>query len=276
MATLNELAKQVRNTTSRNAQAFLRTEALDKDGTSYDIASVVDSNTFNISSDVTGDSEFAAGELIYVDDSSADGNNTVFTVASTDLDGSGGTDITVEETISETSPSTLGTIYVAKDYVWVNVGRFMNANFSSEPITSSADQDGRESSQLFDITVTLALMQTSNEELSLLDELAMPDTQDYGFYLNGHTMYFSGSNQITTSEVNDATDNATGAITFGTNSGELDDPDGLQFENILLKPSPDIDLSGEESSIALEFTGIIELGELTDLESTQTILISAE
>lgn len=192
MASLTDLAKKVRNTTHRNAQAFLRTE--------------------------------------------------------TD-NGSG-----------------------AIEYNWVNFGRFMNASFSSEPIASSGDQDGRESSQLFDITVSFALMQTSNEELSLLDQLADPDPAGIGAYGNGHTIYFSGSNQVTTSDMNNALDSATGSTDFNT----LSDPDGLQFKNVLLKPSPDIDLSGEESSIALEFTGTVETQELGDLDTSQTILISPE
>jgi len=276
MATLADLGKKVRNTVHRNSQCFLLTESIDKDGTSYSIASVVGGNTFNIASDVTSDPEFASDELIFVDGSSALGNNQVYTVNSTSSDGSGGTDIVVKETIDETSPGTLGTIYVAYDHVWVSVGRFMNASFESTPVASSADQDGRESSELFDVTVTLSLMQTSNEELSLMDDLAIPDPQSYDFYLNGHTLYFSESNRITTTEMNNATDNATGNVTFGTGSNELDDPDGLLFENVLLKPSPEIDLSGEESSIGLEFTGMVEQQELTDLDSTQTITISKE
>ena len=194
MATLTDLAKKVRNTTHRNAQAFLRTE--------------VDDGTGSI------------------------------------------------------------------EYGVVNMGRFMNASFSSDPVTSSADQDGRESSQLFDITVSLALMQTSNEELSLLSELALPDPGSVGKYINGHSIYFSGDNQVTTPDVQNALDTGTGEIGFGTNAGELDDPNGLFFKNVLLKPSPDIDLSGEESSIGIEFTGTIETAELVGLETTQTINIS--
>jgi len=194
MASLSDLAKKVRNTTHRNAQAFLRLEQND-----------------------------------------------------------GGSPAAIE-------------------YSYANLGRFMNASFSSEPVTSSADQDGRESSQLFNITVSLALMQTSNEELALLDDLAMGPLGTLDRYLNGHTLYFSGSNQVTTSDMNNAVDSSTGDLNFGT----LTDPDGLLFENVLLKPSPDIDLSGEESSIGLEFTGTVETQELSDLDSTQRILVSPE
>jgi len=192
MASLSDLAKKVRNTTTRNSQAFLRIE--------------------------------------------------------TD-DGAG-----------------------AVEYDYVNFGRFMNANFSSEPVTSSADQDGRESSQLFDITVSFALMQTSNTELSLMGQLAMPDTAGIGAYQNGHTMYFSGDNQVTTSEMQSAIDATTGELDLAT----LSDPDGLLFENILFKPSPDIDLSGGEAMIGLEFTGQVSTRELDDLETTQKILVSPE
>lgn len=194
MASLSNLAKKVRNTTHRNAQAFLRLE--ENDGGSP--ASIV--------------------------------------------------------------------------YSYVNLGRFMNASFTSEPVTSSADQDGRESSQLFDITVSLALMQTSNVELSLLSEFAQPDPGTLDRYLNGHTLYFSGDNQVTTADMNNAIDSSSGALNFST----LSDPDGLLFKNVLLKPSPDIDLAGEESTIGLEFTGTVETSELDDLDTSQTILISPE
>ncbi len=160
----------------------------------------------------------------------------------------------------------------AIEYSYANFGRFMNASFSSEPVTSSADQDGRESSQLFNITVTFALMQTSNEELSLLSELALPDGGTLDRYANGHTIYFSGDNQVTTPNMNNAVDSSTGDLDLDT----LSDPNGLLFENVLLKPSPDIDLTGEESSIGLEFTGIVETQELDDLDTTQTITVSPE
>ena len=194
MASLPDLAKKVRNTTHRNAQAFLR----------------------------------------------------------------------VEENDGGDPPSVT--------YSWNNMGRFMNASFSSEPVTSSADQDGRESSQLFNITVTLALMQTSNTELALMQELAIPDPGELDRYLNGHTLYFSGSNQVTTSDMNNAVDTSTGDLDLGT----LSDPNGLLFENVLFKPSPDIDLSGEESSIGIEFTGTVETQELNNLDTTQRILVSPE
>ena len=156
------------------------------------------------------------------------------------------------------------------EYGITNLGRFMNASFSSDPVTSSADQDGRESSQLFNITVSLALMQTSNYELSLLGQLAMPDPGSLDRYLNGHSLYFSGTNQVTTAAVQAAIDTASGDIDFAT----LNDPNGIFFKNVLLKPSPEIDLSGDESSIGLEFTGTVETGELSNLETTQTINIS--
>lgn len=157
-------------------------------------------------------------------------------------------------------------------YSWANFGRFMNASFSSEPVTSSQDQDGRESSQLFTITVSFSLMQTSNEELSLVGELATPDTGTLDRYLNGHTVYFSGSNQVTTSDMNNAIDGTTGSTDFAT----LSDPNGIQFKNVLLKPSPDINLAGEESMIGLEFTGTVETDEISDLDTSQTILVSPE
>jgi len=152
-------------------------------------------------------------------------------------------------------------------YEFVNVGRVMNGSFSSEPVTSSADQDGRESSQLFNITVSFALMQTSNEELSLLDELAMPsDTTNFP---NGHRIYVSGG-KLLTSELNGA---LTGSgdpdyTVLGDDSSDPHDVDGLYFKNVLLKPSPDIDLSGDESSIGLEFNGRLETDALSGFDDS--------
>jgi len=143
-------------------------------------------------------------------------------------------------------------------YLFRNAGRIMNGSFESTPVTSSADQDGRESSQLFDITVTFALMQTSNTELALMEEFAMPTDTDN--FPNGHRIYVSGSklqtstlNNNLTSGVSDLQD---GQPDYTQLSAE--DPDGIYFRNVLLKPSPEIDLSGEESSIGLEFTGTVE------------------
>jgi len=152
-------------------------------------------------------------------------------------------------------------------YEFVNMGRVMNGSFSSEPITSSADQDGRESSQLFNITVSFALMQTSNEELSLLDELAMPS--DTSNFPNGHRIYVSGG-KLLTSELNGALDGSGNPDykTLGDDSSDPHDVDGLFFKNVLLKPSPDIDLSGEESSIGIEFTGRLETDALSDFDDT--------
>jgi len=151
-------------------------------------------------------------------------------------------------------------------YEFVNMGRVMNGSFSSEPITSSADQDGRESSQLFNITVSFAMMQTSNQELSLLEELAMPtDTTNFP---NGHRLYISGS-KLQTSELNSAL-TASGDPDYtvlGDDTSDPHDVDGMYFKNVLFKPSPDIDLAGEESSVAIEFTGRLETDALSGFDN---------
>lgn len=278
MATLADFAKKVRNTKNRQSSAFLRTEALDT-GTSYAIDGVDPSNNvLEIASDVTADGEFDAGDKIFVDNSSdLDG---VYTVASTASDGGSGTDITVEENVPSGATAD-GDIYVDKDYTYVNMGRIMDASFNAEPVASDADQDGRESSQLFDITVSFTLMQASNEELSQLSELAMPDDGDYEFYLNGHTLYFSGTNQVLTSDVNNAVldtddDSTDGDLDFGTGGSQLDDEDGILFTNVLLKPSAEISLDGETALIPIEFNGRVALDEFEDLDTTQAINISPE
>lgn len=164
-------------------------------------------------------------------------------------------------------------------YMFTNMGRVMNGSFTTDPITSSADQDGRESSQLFQVTVSFAMMQTSNAELSLLDELAMPS--DVTNFPNGHRLYISGS-KLKTSTLN------SNLIGSGANQGDPDytslsaeDPDGIYFKNILFKPSPEIDLSGDESSIGVEFTGRLNTEVMqgfadTSDETANHIVISPE
>jgi hypothetical protein len=171
-------------------------------------------------------------------------------------------------------------VHTGSAYEFVNMGRVMNGSFTSEPVTSSADQDGRESSQLFNITVSFAMMQTSNEELSLLDELAMPtDTTNFP---NGHRIYVSGS-KLLTSQLNSS---LTGSgdpdyTVLGDDSSDPNDVDGMYFKNVLLKPSPDIDLAGEESSIGLEFNGRLETDALNGFddnanEDANHIVVSPE
>lgn len=153
-------------------------------------------------------------------------------------------------------------------FEFVNVGRIINASFSSEPVASSGDQDGRESSELFNITVSFAMLQTSNEELSLLEELAMPS--DATNFPNGHNIYVSGS-KVLTSDLNSAlTGGEPDYTVLSDDSGEPYDPDGLYFKNVLLKPSPDIDLAGEESSIGVEFTGRLETSVMSGFDDTTT------
>ena len=146
------------------------------------------------------------------------------------------------------------------------MGRVINSSFTAEPVTSSQDQDGRGSAELFDITVSFALLQTSNEELSLSDALAVPpDREDFS---NGHYIYVSGS-KISTSELLKATYSTNSFPDYtvlGDPSNEPYDPDGLYFRNVLLKPSPDIDLSGEESMIGVEFTGRVSTEQMNGLD----------
>jgi len=136
-----------------------------------------------------------------------------------------------------------------------SLGRVINSSFTVEPLNSSKDQDGRESADLFDITVSFALLQTSNEELSLSDALAT--MTDDSKVENGHRIYVSGS-KLSQSEllgVSNPSNPAPDYTILGDPSNDPYDPDGLFFINVLLKPSPDIDLSGGESTIGIEFTG---------------------
>ena len=147
-------------------------------------------------------------------------------------------------------------------YFAYSLGRIMNASFSGEPVASSPDQDGRESAQLFDITVSFALMQTSSEELSLLEDLAMhPDPK----MSNGHFVYASGS-KMSADDYDSVISKQDGlpdyTLLADKDSPGPYDPDGIFFKNALLKPSPEINLSGDESSIGIEIVGRIRLDTL--------------
>ena len=147
----------------------------------------------------------------------------------------------------------------------VNFGRIINSSFTGEPVTSSKDQDGRESADLLNITVSFALLQTSSEELSLTDVFAIPPDRDD--FENGHYIYVTGS-KLSSTELNNATTGSTNVPDYtilGDSSNEPYDPDGLYFKNVFLKPSPDIDLSGGESTIGIEFTGQINFEQLKGL-----------
>jgi len=283
MASLSDLAKKIRNTVNRQSQAFLRVESLDKDGDSYSIDEVDTSgDTFTVYDvDLSSDNKFTQGYYIYVDGSTGnDRRYEISSVATGDFDNEADTTdsrISVVESVEDSTAA--GTIYPDKDYEYTNMGRIMDASFNAESVTSDADQDGRESTQLYDVTVSFTLMQSSNEELSLLPDLAMPDTHGYRFYGNGHYVYFSGDNQTATSDVNAAITNdpdpsLDGTLTFGSSVGQLDDPQGLLFQNVLLNPGTEIDLSGDQGMIPIEFTGRIPLDEVVTLDSDQTITIS--
>ena len=144
-------------------------------------------------------------------------------------------------------------------YEFENMGRITDSSFNAEPVASDMDQDGRESSQLFDITVSITMMQASNEELSLLEELALPT--DSTNYANGHSIYFSGDNQLSTSELNNNlnTNDHPDYTVLGDTSSSPSDPNGIYFRNVLLKPSAEVNLSGETSLIPFEFTGRLPL-----------------
>lgn len=149
---------------------------------------------------------------------------------------------------------------------YVNMGRVKDASFESEPIVSDPDQDGRESVQAYNITLTFTMQQASNVELSMIPDLAMPPADEYP---NGHTLYVSGHNKVTTDAVNASLDS-------DDLPGMLDDPDGIGFINVLLKPSPSIPLSEGESVIVVEMTGRVGIEDFANLETDPFITISAE
>jgi len=283
MASLSQLQKKIQNTANRQSQVFLRTESLNTTGTSYSIDGVDTSQDYFEVQDVdlSGDNEFSSGYEIYVQGSTGnDSNYTVDTVNIGDFDGEGDTTdsrILVQESVDDSTAD--GTIYVDKDFSYVNLGRVMDVNFTAEPVASDADQDGRESAQTFDCTVQATMMQASETEMSLVPQFSMPSTEGYGFYRNGHTLYFSGQQGITASDVNNAvTDDPDpsidGDLAFGDQMGELDDPRGILFEEVILKPTEEINLQGEASMIPIEFTGRIINDTFASIDADQTITIS--
>jgi hypothetical protein len=157
--------------------------------------------------------------------------------------------ITVSNTANRQSQIFLR-VWTGSSFEFRNVGRVVDSSFTAEPITSDADQDGRESAQVFDITVGFSMMQASETELSLLEELSMPT--DTANFQNGHSIYVSGTNQISESTLNS---NLDGSGNPDYSSLHTEDPRGIYFKNVLLKPTAEINLMGENSMIPIEFTG---------------------
>jgi len=136
---------------------------------------------------------------------------------------------------------------------FVNAGRVKEASIEHDTITSDMDQDGRTSTQLLEMTAAFTLQQGTNVELSAVPDLARPDTNQTPFE-NGHVIYFAGNNQVSTSDVNGNTFASTnnGTLVDYTTISSLDE-NGLLFVNVLLNPSPSLDLSGGQSVIPVEF-----------------------
>jgi len=172
----------------------------------------------------------------------------------------------VRNTVNRQSQAFLR-VWTGSAYEFRNVGRIMDSSFNAESVSSDADQDGRESTELYDITVSFSMMQTTNEELSLLEELAIPT--DEINYPNGHSIYFSGDNQLATSTLNSklTTGEHPDYTVFGDTTTDPSDPNGIYFRNVLLKPSTEINLSGDSSMIPVEFTGRLPLSAFSDLDN---------
>jgi hypothetical protein len=138
---------------------------------------------------------------------------------------------------------------------FVNAGRVKEASIEHDTITSDMDQDGRTSTQLLEMTAAFTLQQGTNVELSAVPDLARPDTSQTPFE-NGHVIYFAGNNQVSTSDVNDSNNTYSssnnGTLVDYSTISSLDE-NGLLFVNVLLNPSPSLDLSGGQSVIPVEF-----------------------
>jgi hypothetical protein len=190
----------------------------------------------------------------------------------------------VNNTVSRQSSAFLR-VWTGSAYEFKNMGRIMDASFNAEPITSEQDQDGRSSTQLWDITVSFVMMQASPEEISLLEELSVPT--DETNYPNGHTIYFSGGKLLTsdlnsslTSGVSGVDDDLPDYTVLGA-SGGVYDPNGILFQNVLPNPGAEINLDSEVGTIPMEFTGRLPLSALSGFddetsEDANHIVISPE
>lgn len=292
MAQVVDLRRRVRNTLNRTSQAFIRSESLNKDGNTYAITDVDTANdSFTISGDQTGDPNLTQDYHIWVYGST--GNDAIFQINSVSLDGSGDTEIFTVESIED--PTIDGTIAVDKDYDYVNFGRVKETSIETEVVQSDMDQDGRTSSNLLEFNVSMTLQQARNTELSIQGKLNQPPSdgphsantltypRGYDFYPNGHFVYFSGDQGITTAQVNNAVNdtNATrddGELLTQTDIvGQEDihkDVDGILFQNVLISPGPTLDLSGGQNLISIEFGGTVHFDELNSLETDRKISMS--
>ena len=149
----------------------------------------------------------------------------------------------------------------AGDGSYYNMGRIQGAEFTSDPVTSEMDQDGRQSTQLWECTVSFTMQQASNTELSLQEFLALPSDSAYD---NGHDIYVTGSKQISTADVG----------SDPTSMTNPSDPEGILFQNVLLNPSPQINLAGDVALIEVEFTFKLELDGFDTLDTDKTIVAS--
>ena len=154
--------------------------------------------------------------------------------------------------------------YNGASYEFVNAGRITGTNVTIDEVAGDMDQDGREDSEMHDVTVSFTLQQASNKELSIIPDFVRPTPEDQ--FENGHVLYFTGS-KISTSEVNNNLDSDLPDYTvFGDTSSEPSDPEGLVFVDAILKVTGEMDLTGGDSVITLEFTMRIRNSEFSDFD----------
>jgi len=283
MAQVTDLRRRFRNTLNRTSQAFLRAESLNTASSASIIAVDTASDTFTVSGDQTG----SVQTHIWVDGSTA--NDAIFTVASASTNGSGDTDISVEESIKDGTAD--GSVVFEKTYEYRNMGRVKEVSVETDMVGSDMDQDGRTSAQLLEFSVSQTLQQGSNEELSRVPDLNRPpiggNTTLYPrgqeLYRNGHFVYFSGNQQVTTGQVNAAVLDSVVPAEDGELQTQADissvedlheDLNGILFQNVLLDVGPSLDLSAGQSVITIEFGGTVQFDVLDSLDSDRKIAMS--
>lgn len=137
------------------------------------------------------------------------------------------------------------------------LGRIKNMTIGVEPVMAEADSTGREKMLAANVTVSLTMTQTADEELANLELLADPanETDAIAAWSNGLT-FVATSDPTTASDLSNA-----------TYTGEK-----FTFVNCLPSVGLTLDFNGEtEGVIELEIMGRVPLAQLREFGGTKSL-----
>lgn len=143
--------------------------------------------------------------------------------------------------------------------VYLSLGIVRGISVNTEPVTSEQDSLGRSKTLSANVTVSLTLMQTGDEELSNIGFLADPSIADVDAWANGLTLVLTESGTTPS------------ALEEAEYEGEK-----FTFTNCLPQVTLELDFNGEtEGIIQLEIQGRIPISQLSNFGTTKTITFDA-